>query len=254
MLWRPLTIFIIIFWLVMVTMLVRVTYFPESSKFAQMPPGLVLKIFFDRGVSGKQLHLYHKEKKIGLVTIDVRPMTGARSPDDYTLVLAGFLDKGALPGATSFVNWRSNIHLRGGRRWAGASGQIRMPEDGTLLDFTWPEGVPTPNFTLHRKGVLQADDGLLLPLRGQFAAGPHGGVAAGGAAEDQFFKVSAREGTMKIAGRKIKGYVIEFSIMERHRALAFFTEEGSLALIELPENYRALEPNIHGLVPDELEE
>ncbi len=231
----------------MITLLVRVTYFPEGSQFAQMPPSIVLKMFLDRGASGKQLHLYHGEKKIGHVTLDVRRMPEAQSPDDYTLLLTGSMDGGALPDVASSLNWRLNINLREAQRWAGAAGQVRMPGDGLLLDFKWLEGKPTPAFTLQRRGVLQADDGLLQPILGQFNASP-------GAAQDDMFKVSAREGTMKIAGQKCKGYVIGFSVMDRYKATAFFTEEGNLALMELPDGYRALEPNIHGLVPDDPEE
>ncbi|MCE9518254.1 MAG: hypothetical protein K8R87_01600 [Verrucomicrobia bacterium] len=254
MFWRSLVIFITLFWLVMVTLLVRVTYFPEGSQFAQMPPGIVLQMFLDHGASGKQLHLYHGEKKIGHLTLDVRGMPAAQSPGDYTLLLTGYIEKGALPDVASAVNLRLNINLREARRWAGAAGQIRLSDDGVLLDFKWLEGRATPEFTLHRKGVLQADDGLLQPMLGQFGAGTGAGAPPAGTMQDDFFKVSARESTMKIAGQKCKGYVIGFSILDRYHATAFFTEEGSLALIELPEGYRALEPNIHGLVPDEVEE
>ncbi len=254
MFWRSLVIFITLFWLVMVTLLVRVTYFPEGSQFAQMPPGIVLKMFLDRGASGKQLHLYHGEKKIGHVTLDVRRMPEAQLPDDFTLLLTAFMERGVLPDVASSVNLRLNINLREAQRWAGAAGQIRMPDDGVLLDFKWFEAKATPEFTLHRRGVLQADDRLLQPMLGQFTTGPGTVATPAGSAQDDFFKISAREGAMKIAGQKCKGYVLSFSVMDRYRATAFFTEEGSLALIELPDGYRALEPNIHGLVPDEAEE
>jgi hypothetical protein len=254
MFWRSLVIFITLFWLVMITLLVRVTYFPEGSQFAQIPPGNVLQMFLDRGVSGKQLHLYHREKKLGHLTLDVRRMPDAQSTSDFTLLLTGYIEKGALPDVASAVNLRWNINLREARRWAGAAGQIRLPDDGVLLDFKWLEGQATPKFTLHRRGVLQADEGLLQPMLGQCTTGSGAVIPPTGATQDDYFKVSARESTMKIAGQKCKGYVIAFSILDRYHATAFFTEEGSLALIELPEGYRALEPNIHGLVPDELEE
>lgn len=254
MLWRFLVILVTLFWLVMAVLLVRVTYFPEGSPFAQLPPGSVLKLFLDRGASGKQLHLYHGEKRIGHVTLDLRRVPARREPEDYLLLLSGMVERGVMRDVTSSLTWRININLREGRRWAGAGGQVRMPELNVLLNFNWREGSPTPEFTLHRRGVLQADDKLLQPLLGQFGTGPGGGALPSAAGQDDLLSVSARENAMKIAGQNRKGYVIAFSVMDRYRATAFFTEEGDLALIDLPDGYRALEPNIHGLVPDEPEE
>jgi hypothetical protein len=248
MFWRSVVILVILFWLVMATLLLRVTYFPEDSQFAQLPPGAVLQIFLDRGASGKQLHLYHGDRRIGQMILDIRRMPDARQPDDVALLLTGLLQSGELPDIASSLNWSLNINLRAGQRWAGSSGQVRMHELGVLLDFKWREGAPAPEFTLHRKGVLQADHSMLQPFLGQFATTPGANTA-----QEDFLKVSAREGAMRIAGQKHKGSVIRFSVMDRYRASAFFTEEGDLALIELPDGYRALEPNIHGLVPDELD-
>ena len=254
MFWRLLVILVTLFWLVMTTLLVRVAYFPEGSPFAQMPPGAVLKLFLERGASGKQLHLYDGDRRIGHVTLDLRRMPATREAEDYMLLLSGMVEAGVLPDAAGSLNWRMTINLHEGRLWAGASGQVRMPETGALLNFNWREGRPAPEFTLHRKGVLQADDRLLQPLLGQFAAAGATGNQPPAAAQDDLLRVSARESAMKIAGQNRRGYAVRFSVMDRYRATAFFTEEGDLALIDLPDGYRALEPNIHGLVPDEPEE
>jgi hypothetical protein len=254
MFWRLLVILVTLFWLVMASLLVRVTYFPEGSPFAQMPPGAVLKLFLERGASGKQLHLYHGERKIGHVTLDLRRMPATQDAEDYMLLLSGMVEAGVLGDIAGSLNWRMTINLHEGRRWAGASGQVRLPEAGALLNFNWREGRPAPEFTLHRRGALQADDRLLQPLLGQLTAGATAGTPPSAAAQDELLRVSAREGAVKIAGQNRRGYVVGFSVMNRYRASAFFTEEGDLALIDLPEGYRALEPNIHGLVPDEPEE
>jgi hypothetical protein len=253
MLWRSMVTLITGFWLVMTVLLVRVTYFPEGSQFARLPPAAVLKTFLERGAAGKQLHLYHGDDKIGHVTIDIRPMPGAREADDFALLISGMLDRGAVPAVNGSVNWRLSLNLRAGQRWAGAGGQVRLPESGVLLDFTWVEGRSSPEFTLHRRGELQADDRMLQAMLGQVTSNSGPGASTGAAADD-FLKVTAREGVMKIPGQRLKGSVVGFSVLERYRATAYFTEEGDLALIELPEGYRALEPNIHGLVPDELDE
>jgi hypothetical protein len=251
MFWRSLVTLITVFWMVMTTLLVRVTYFPEGFQFAQLPPGAILKLFLDRGASGKQLHLYHGDKKIGHVTLDLQRIPAAKEPKDYMLLLSGMVEAGVLQHLPGSLNWRMSINLRDGRRWAGANGRVWRPELGEVLNFNWPEGRPSPEFTLHRRGELKVDDKLLQPLLGQFAASP---TPPSGVAQDDFLKVSSREGAIKIAGQNRRGYVIGFSVMDRYRATAFFTEEGDLALIDLPDGYRALEPNIHGLVPDEPDE
>ena len=87
-----------------------------------------------------------------------------------------------------------------------------------------------------------------------FDASAGEGSGWAGAGQEDFMKVTAREGSMKIAGQRRKGYVIEFSLMDHYHAKAFFTEAGELAIVELPEGYRAVEPVIHGLVPDEPDE
>ena len=253
MFWRVLTVLVLAFWLVMATLLVRVTYFPEGSQFSQLPPAAVFKTFLDHGATINALHVYQGERKLGHATLTPR-RAGAT---DYLLLVSCALDKGALRGMDGPVAWRLNLNLRNGSRWGGASGQVRLPDEGVLVKFDWAEGSPVPEFTMHRHGKLVTDDKALQPFLGQITAG-HGapGVASGSGVGPQgdLLKVTAREGDMKIAGQRRKGYVIEFSLLQGYRVKAFFTEAGELALVDLPEGYRALEPVIHGLVPVELDE
>jgi hypothetical protein len=55
---------------------------------------------------------------------------------------------------------------------------------------------------------------------------------------------------MSLAGQRRRGYVIDFTIMDQYRAKAFFTEAGELALVEMPDGWRALDQIIYQLVPE----
>ena len=253
MLGRLLTALITLFWLIMTVLLVRVAYYPEGSRFAMLPPEAVLRMFLERGASGKQLHLYRGESKVGHLAFDLRRASGSPGSSSYTLLFSGMMERGALRDDSASMNWRLNLGLQDARNWTGASGQLRWPSLGEVLDFNWRQGSPTPEFTFRRRGGVEVDDRLLQPLLGQIRAGGALGGSEAGAMDGDFLKISAREGVTRIAGQRRKGYMVEFSVMGRYRATAVFTEEGDLALIEFPEGYRALEPYIHGLVPDDLD-
>jgi hypothetical protein len=260
--WRFPVILVTLFWMVMAALLVRVTYFPEGSQFAQVPPSEVFKIFLDRSgtLSTNTLHLYHGEKKLGHAILTPRRSESGTGNWDYLLVLSGIIDRGALDTVNSTVAWRLNLHLRGGEHWGGASGQIRLPEESKIFEFDWPAESPVPRFSLRDHGNLVVDDGALRLMLGSWnvdslegKGAPVGGRHLPGD-QAELIKVKAREGHKNIAGQSRKGYFIEFLITDHYRARAFFTETGELAVVELPEGYRALEPVIHGLVPDDPED
>lgn len=239
--WRFITFMIFAFWAVMVTLLVRATYYPEESRFAQLPPRTVLRMFLDQANNSNTLHLYHDGVKVGHVFLSAHHASDHADGDDYSLLISGLLEKGAVQEVDGALSWRMSMLLLGAERWGGASGQIRIHDSASVFDFNWAQGQKFPAFTL-RKGVeIVADDKLLQLMM------PEMPPDAGG---NDMVTVKAREGVMNLAGQKRRGYVLELKFMEYHLK-AFFTEAGELAFAELPGGYRALEPVVHGLVPDE---
>src|SRR6478609_1715624 len=103
MVWRTFTFLITAFWLVMTVLLVRVTYYPEGSQFAKLPPGKVFKMFLDRGASSQTLQIYHGDKKVGYASLDPERAGRERAPGDYSLVFRAHLDKGAVEFVDSQV-------------------------------------------------------------------------------------------------------------------------------------------------------
>ncbi len=72
MIWRAAPILAVLFWAVMSGLLVRDVYFPEASRFATIPPKVVVDRFLRQSETfGSSLHLYHHREKIGHATFQV---------------------------------------------------------------------------------------------------------------------------------------------------------------------------------------
>ena len=72
MFWRTISTLGILFWAVMTGLLIRDTYFPEESRFAEVPPKVVLDLFLNHRESATTLLLYRGEEKLGHSTITAR--------------------------------------------------------------------------------------------------------------------------------------------------------------------------------------
>ncbi len=258
LMFRALSLSIIAFWLVMTVLLVRSVYFPDGSAFAEVPAQKILKLFMDQGSALNTMHLYHGDKKIGHASLNAHRFDPKNDGLDYLFSASGSLDKGALPNVASDVSWRLDMRLDKEEQWRGLAGQIRLNAQSTVTDFKWERDQAFPTFTLKQKGVLIADDKtlspMLLTLSGQNGLNLPDGSQASATNAAGLFKTRAREGIIILAGQKRKGYVLEFTVMDQYRAKAYFTEVGELALVELPDGYRMLEPVIYGLVPDNYDD
>jgi len=252
MAWRIFTFLATAFWLVMTFLLVRVTYYPEGSQFAKLPPGKIFRVFMDRGISGDQLQVFHGDQKVGYASFSPRRLNSNRdqpSPD-FDLTFSLTLDKGAVQFVDSRVHLDVTVHNSADKN--GMIGHVRFDDIGTTIDFDWPEGASMPKFKLHSK-TGDVDDTMLRMFAPQMfgangAVTPPPGVNLPEGAENPI-QVKAREGIMSIAGQRRHGYVMEFTLMDQYHAKAFFTEAGELALVEMPEGWRAMHQFIYNLDP-----
>jgi hypothetical protein len=253
MVWRAFTFLVIAFWLVMTLLLVRATYYPEGSQFTRVPPGKIFKIFLERGATENTLQIYHGDKKAGYVNFSPRRTGKAKTNGDYDMLLSGSMDRGSVDFVDSRVEWHLNVTLHGAERWGGMSGTVRFPDAGSIVSFAWPENASLPKFTVHTK-TGDVDDTMLKMMAPQLfgASGvtPPPGVNLPEGGAEGALQIKAREGVMALAGQRRRGYVMEFTIMDQYRAKAFFTEAGELALVEMPDGWRALHQIIYQLVPE----
>ena len=260
LMWRALNFLIIAFWVLMTALLVRNVYYPEGTEFAEVPPRVILKSFLDQGGLINTLHVYHRDQKIGHAAVNPRKLSESPLESDYDLLISGLLDEGTFPDVKGRISWHLDLRLDNGDSWGGASGRVRLMDSGTVFDFNWEKNQAIPTFSMKQNGLVVADDSLVQPLIAQMMLGQtHSstlpdGTPVNSKGGDGVFTVKSREGKMKIAGQKRKGYVIELGFMDRYNLKAFFTEAGELALVELPEGYRLLEPVIYGLIPDDPDE
>lgn len=262
---RTIVLLVTAFWLVMTLLLVRTTYFPDGTGFSKVPADMIMRMFMEQGTQLNTLHVYRAETKIGHASVSSRaaePEPGR--PDkvagsgDRALLASGVLDKGAMPNLTpSQVAWRMELNLGDLTTIKGSSGQIRIMDAGLVMDYQWSAGEKLPRFTVKHGGVVVADEksgalmmGQVFGMPGMMPAVPADMQSQLQGDAAQFVKVNAREGAMNLSGQKRKGYVLELSFMDRWKIKAFFTEVGELAVVDLPEGYRLVEPIIHGLQPD----
>jgi hypothetical protein len=255
---RIITLSVLVFWVAMTGLLVRMVYFPDHSRFVEVPPRLVLKGFLEGGATINTLHVYKKDQKLGHASVSTRRVW-AGGVNQYRVYFSGVLDKGAIEMVDAPMNWRLELLLEDLDTWAGAKGQIRLGETNTVLDFEWVKSERMPRFTLKQKGQVVADDNSIQPMLGAFmgpqAAGadpvlPEGLGLAPGADVATLFQVKTLQGVMMLAGQERQAFLMELSAMEHWKAKAFFTEAGELALVDLPEGWRLVEPVIYGLVPE----
>ena len=253
---RILTLSVLAFWVVMTVLLLRMVYFPDQSRYVEVPARRIMKSFLEGGTTINTLHIYHKDKKLGNASVNAR-----RIPDKeerYRVHLSGSLDKGALESVEGQVSWRLEVDVINMEQWGGARGQVRLIDTGMVLDFEWPKDQRMPTFTLKQKDMVVADDESIRPLvaslMGQGATGGLGLPGGMGATPEAdiaaLIRMKAMEGMMMLAGQNRHAYLMEFSAMDQWKARAFFTDAGELALVDLPEGYRLVEPVIYGLVPE----
>ena len=108
----------ILFWAVMTGLLVRDTYFPEESRFAEVPPKFVLDLFLNHRDSGTTLLLYRGEEKLGHSTFTVRTQPPASGlPVIYDLQGSGMVDGRAFGKDGSDLTWRLVGELDEGQQW-----------------------------------------------------------------------------------------------------------------------------------------
>jgi len=256
MFWRILSALIVLFWALMTGLIIRDTYFPDHSRFAVVPSQYVLDLFLTEAAAfNNTLHLYHCRERIGHTTFAIRRQSEEGAPLVYALLATGSVNlpgEGAKPSEASF---RLNAELAGAERWQGLDLEVRAIATKMHATLSWKEGEKLPAVEVKQGDQIILNTEILqtmMAIQGIGAGGKFDWLtpmlkargAAGGTPALQ-----AREGVMDLAGRQRRCYIITLQIMQMTEVRAFFTEVGELARIELPQDYRLIEPMMHGLEP-----
>lgn len=240
MFWRVFSASVLLFWAVMTGFLIRDTYFPEESRFTEVPPRRVWDLFLNQSEHfNTTLHLYRDKERMGHASFQVtRSSNGEEAV--YELFATGVVEKMEGDLRRSDITWRAMVDLVDGERCGGLDVIGRWLTQDVSVAVRWkPEGEPEVEV---RKGDEVVMDAATARTMLSMGGGMPLPVEAVGA-----LSLKSREGTMVLAGRERKCYVMEIAAGGGMRAEAVFTEVGELARITLPQGLRLLEPTVFGL-------
>ncbi|MBL9130853.1 MAG: hypothetical protein JNG86_06630 [Verrucomicrobiaceae bacterium] len=242
----------------MTGLLVRDAYFPDESRFAEVPPRYVFDLFLKQAeVNADTLHLYHREEKIGHATLNISS-SGSGDVKVYAWIARGIIERLQQKGEAVNATWEFSGLMDAQGNWDEVEFLAAMPRQNASVKMRWQEGSAFPNVTVQQDGKTVLDSkniGLLMALGVTGAQGAGGdllkalGQMNGPPQEMESFRLSAREGSIELAGRERKCFVVTAPLPGGQEVRMIFGETGELARIELPQDYRLLEPMIHGMIP-----
>lgn len=255
MIWRAVAVLTVLFWAVMSGLLVRDVYFPEASRFAVVPPRVVIDLFLRQSDSfGSQLHLYHHREKIGHASFQIGQRIKPNHQTAHDILARGVVERVEENERRQVeASWSVACILADAERWQHLTIAADFPRRDASLRMSWSENQAAPDLLVKQgqRVVMNSQDVKLLLGGGQeglLALLPMlaGGMPKGGA-EPNSMKLHAREGLMMLAGRERKCFVLTLPVFGMHKVKMLFTEAGELARIDLPDGYSLLEPTINGL-------
>ncbi|MFM2169188.1 MAG: hypothetical protein RIS79_3559 [Verrucomicrobiota bacterium] len=260
MIWRAAAALAVLFWAVMTGLLIRDVYFPDESRFAEVPTGMVFDRFLRQAeVNANTLHLYHGADKIGHANLTLGSSRIPESGVRYHWLLRGVVERLQARGERVDISWEVTGVSDGMGEWRQMEFTASLPRQQSSVKVVWAEGekFPTVHVTREGKTVLDTQNaGLLIALG---LAGLQGGAGgewaqalvpiAGGSGAGEEFHFTAREGGIELAGRERRCFLVTAPLPGGQQVRLVFAETGELARIDLPQEYRLIEPLIHGMIP-----
>lgn len=258
MLWRFISAFIIVFWAVMTGLLIRDTYFPDHSRFAEVPVSHVFDLFLTEAAAfNNTLHLLHGDQKMGHASFTIRKVSDESAAEpEYAVLVHGLVE---IPSESGKVNasFMMEGELWQAEHWKHFEAEVTAQAAQMEAKMSWNEGDRLPLIEVKKANQVvmntqMAEAMLKLPemLGGQsdLLAKMMPGLSAKGS-EGSALKLQAREGVMELAGKSRRCFIVTLVAMQGFEVKVFFTEIGELARVELPQGYRLIEPMMHGLEP-----
>jgi len=252
MIWRLLSVMIVLFWAVMTGLIIRDSYFPDHSRFAEVPVSLVFDLFLEEAAAfNNSLHLYQGDQKMGHTHFALRKLPQGSQAPRYALVATGAVKLPATAAAVE-AGFRLRGELSPNGHWHAFELEVTSAEADTEAEIHWREGERLPRMQVRKAGqvIMDTDRAMALLESPASAAWMQSMMPASlPSLRDGGMTLRAREGRLDLAGKKRRCYVVSSSLMQGYEAQLYFTELGELARIELPGGYRLIEPMLHGLEP-----
>ncbi len=260
MIWRAAAALAVVFWAVMTGLLIRDVYFPDESRFAEVPPGLVLDRFLKQAeINANTLHLYHGSEKIGHANLTIGSSRATSGGARYHWLARGVVERLQAKGERIDATWEVNGMSDAKGDWLHMEIAVALPKQQASLKVVWLEGEKFPSVKVMQDGKAVVDTqhaGVLMALGLAGMQGGAGGAWAevlaplkGGSPEAGAFHFTAREGGITLAGRERRCFLVTAPLPGGQQVRMIFAETGELARIDLPQDYRLIEPLIHGMIP-----
>jgi hypothetical protein len=258
MLWRALSAIIVLFWAVMTGLLIRDTYFPDHSRFAEVPVRHVLDLFLTEAAAfNNTLHLLHGQEKIGHASFTIRKVSDESvAVPEYAVLIHGVVDVPSEEGKVK-ANFMLAGELEAAEKWKRIEAEVSAAAAQMEAKMSWAAGDRLPQIEVKKAGQVvmntaMAEAMMKLPDvpggKSDLLAKLMPGLSLN-AEQASMLRFQAREGVMDLAGKRRRCFIVTLAAMQGLEVKVFFTEIGELARIELPQNYRLIEPMMHGLEP-----
>ena len=257
MVWRSISAAIVLFWAVMTGLIIRDAYFPDSSRFAEVPPKFVFELFLNQAAAfNNSLHLYHEKEKTGHATFSLRRLPDKEGSPIYGLRSNGSFSSPGEGGKKADTAFQVSAELEDAKQWHRFEIETVDPTTHTTANVKWKRGDAFPEIEVAKNGTIimnsQMAQALLALQGGAGNAGEWDWLVkqSGSSGMLEAMNLRAHEGLMDLAGRQRRCYIVSAGMPGMYEVKVFFTELGELARIELPQGYRLLEPMMHGMEPE----
>lgn len=253
--WRVAYFAITIFWIGMTSLLIKRVFFPEDGDFEPVPVELVFARFSQHNDVLNNLNLLRGNEKLGHASISAKEWTQEETGElrGFALHAGGMVEGEAWQQPGFNLSWSFAGRFDRAQVWHNIDLRVRTPESSVIV--MWERGQEMPRIEVMRDGKLVMDAKSLLAQAKMAAALPglgelpflKGGTLDPSLTAETAVQVSAREGITTLAGQRRKSFQLVISLLGLVEATAWFTEAGELAKVDLPQDYRLLDPIIFGL-------
>lgn len=253
MFWRISIAFILVFWAVMTGLMIRDTYYPNDTRFVEVPVRLVFDLFLAEAVAlNHTLDVYHETLKIGHAAFTIQPGSDDENVSSYAILVNGSVQ---IPTETATVNANFNLvaKLADAERWQSFKLKFKAPSAQTEAVISWKQGDVLPEVEVKKSGKVVMNTEMaqaVIDMKASLGGGsdwPWQLLPSGALPDQKAFKPKAREGQMLLAGKRRRCYIVQLPVIPGNEVIFYFTEIGELARVELPQEYRLIEPMMHGL-------
>ena len=256
MLWRLATVLILLFWAVMTVLLVRRTYFPAETEQVAVPVKLVMQRLAANHPPGGTLQLLQGRQRCGNTSYSLLdyPLKGPRK--GYTWQVGGAVENGERNQPESRITWNFSGDFTDDEHWERISLSVRSSSADTTVNVGWRQGQDLPEIEVRKAGALvmdttqalaQAKGSPMMTGLGGFTSMIPGFGGSPVVSLERLIRVSARQASMPLGGRRRKAFALTFSLMGLYQAKAWVTEAGELVRVDLPQDYRLVDLMVLGL-------